>query len=90
VKTPIFVSGVLFTGLPSSASRVRALSPLNWSPRALPVKRKRTIFSLKKGDTIIEGDDALLDHTTSFYKYLFGPVADIRLNNEIWEEGEIE
>jgi hypothetical protein len=49
-----------------------------------------TIFSLKKGDTIIQGDDALLDHATSFYKDLFGPVADtaIRLNNEIWEEGD--
>jgi hypothetical protein len=45
---------------------------------------------LKKGDTIIQGDDALLDHATSFYKDLFGPVADtgIRLDGEIWEERE--
>jgi mannosylglycoprotein endo-beta-mannosidase len=31
-------------------------------------KRKNTIFSLKHNDQVIEGDDALVDHATQFYK----------------------
>jgi len=36
-------------------------------------KRNNTIFSLKHEDQIIEGDGALVDHATKFYKELFGP-----------------
>jgi exonuclease III len=36
-------------------------------------KRKNTIFSLNHNDQVIEGDDALVEHATSFYKELFGP-----------------
>jgi len=36
-------------------------------------KRKNTIFSLKHNDQVIEGDGALEDHGTHFYKDLFGP-----------------
>jgi hypothetical protein len=36
-------------------------------------KRKNTIFSLKHNDQVIEGDGALVDHATLFYKDLFGP-----------------
>jgi hypothetical protein len=36
-------------------------------------KRKNTIFSLKHENQIIEGDEALVDHATNFYKNLFGP-----------------
>jgi hypothetical protein len=36
-------------------------------------KRKNIIFSLKHNDQVIEGDGALVDHTTLFYKDLFGP-----------------
>jgi hypothetical protein len=39
-------------------------------------RRKRTIFSLKNGDSTIQGAAALLEHATSFYKELFGPVND--------------
>jgi hypothetical protein len=36
-------------------------------------KKKNTIFSLKHDDRIIEGDGALVEHATQFYKELFGP-----------------
>jgi hypothetical protein len=53
-------------------------------------KRKRTIFSLRKGDSIIQGDAALLEHATAFYKELFGPVIDtgIRLREDVWTADE--
>jgi hypothetical protein len=53
-------------------------------------KRKRTIFSLKKGDSIVLGDAALLEHATAFYKDLFGPVIDsgIRLSGDVWSDEE--
>jgi hypothetical protein len=53
-------------------------------------KRKRNIFSLKKGDTIVQGDAALLEHASVFYKDLFGPVIDsaIRLRDDVWAEEE--
>jgi hypothetical protein len=35
-------------------------------------KRKSTIFSLKHGDSVIQGDEDLLQHATDFYKNLFG------------------
>jgi hypothetical protein len=53
-------------------------------------KRKRTIFSLKDGDKIIQGTPDLLDHATAFYKNLFGPAIDygIRLANDTWSAEE--
>jgi hypothetical protein len=53
-------------------------------------KRKRTMFSLKDGDNIIQGTPALMKHATVFYKKLFGPVLDsgVRLNDNIWDESE--
>lgn len=54
-------------------------------------KRKNTIFSLKHNDQIIEGDDALVDHATSFYKELFGPFAPsgIHLDPGCWDPDEL-
>jgi hypothetical protein len=45
---------------------------------------------LRKGDSIIQGDAALLEHATAFYKELFGPVIDtgIRLRNDVWTDDE--
>jgi mannosylglycoprotein endo-beta-mannosidase len=53
-------------------------------------KRKRTIFSLKDGDNVIQGTPALLEHAIEFYKNLFGPIMDtgVRLNDNICDEGE--
>ncbi|KAK1697578.1 hypothetical protein QYE76_014275 [Lolium multiflorum] len=53
-------------------------------------KRKRTIFYLKKGDTVVQGNAALLEHATAFYKDLFGPVIDsgIRLSDDVWSDDE--
>jgi hypothetical protein len=53
-------------------------------------KRKRTIFSLKDGENIIQGTPDLLNHATAFYKDLFGPAIDsgIRLDNNIWSREE--
>jgi len=36
-------------------------------------KRKNTILSLNDGESIITGDDVLLQHATNYYKTLFGP-----------------
>jgi hypothetical protein len=48
------------------------------------------MFSLKNGSETIQGTPALLEHATSFYKKLFGPVEDagVRLRDEIWDEEE--
>jgi Ser-tRNA(Ala) deacylase AlaX len=53
-------------------------------------KRKRTIFSMKDGDNIIQGTAYLLNHDTAFYKNLFGRATDsgIRLNSQIWSNDE--
>jgi hypothetical protein len=53
-------------------------------------KRKSKIFSLKNGESVIQGDKELLNHATQFYKNLFGPAEDrgVRLNAEIWENAE--
>lgn len=42
-------------------------------------KRKNTIFSLIDDDNTIEGDKALLDHATNYYKKLFGPADESRI-----------
>jgi hypothetical protein len=53
-------------------------------------KRKSKIFSLKNGDSVIQGDDDLLNHATQLYKNLFGPAEDrgVRLNVDIWNNAE--
>jgi hypothetical protein len=53
-------------------------------------KRKRTIFSMSDGDSVIHGTDDLLNHAIVFYKDLFGPATDsgIRLENQIWGADE--
>ena len=38
------------------------------------------------GDNIIEGDDKLLEHGTTFYKDLFGNL--IPISENLWEDGE--
>jgi hypothetical protein len=53
-------------------------------------KRKRTIFSMKDGDNVIQGTADMLNHATAFYKNLFGPATDsgIGLNSQIWSDDE--
>jgi hypothetical protein len=53
-------------------------------------KRKSTIFSLKHGDSVVQGDEDLLNHATEFYKNLFGPVEDrgVRLSGDVWSSEE--
>jgi hypothetical protein len=53
-------------------------------------KRKSTIFSLKHGDSVIQGDEDLLQHATDFYRNLFSPVEDrgVRLNENVWSNDE--
>jgi hypothetical protein len=53
-------------------------------------KRKITIFSLKNGSDTIQGTPALLEHATSFYRELFGPLTDagVRLRDDIWDREE--
>lgn len=54
-------------------------------------KRKNTIFSLKHEDQTIEGDEALVDHATQFYKGLFGPSASssIQMKPGCWGPNEM-
>jgi hypothetical protein len=53
-------------------------------------KRKSPIFSLKHGDSVVQGDEDLLSHATEFYKNLFGPVEDrgVRLSADVWSSEE--
>jgi hypothetical protein len=53
-------------------------------------KRKTKIFSLKNGDYVIQGDEALFCHATQFYKNLSGPAEDrgVRLSAEVWSNVE--
>jgi hypothetical protein len=53
-------------------------------------KRKKIIFSFKDGQKIIQGDPALLNHATEFYKTLFGPQQNspTRLDANIWNDDE--
>jgi hypothetical protein len=48
------------------------------------------IFSLKHGDSVIQGDEELLTHATDFYRNLFGHVEDsgVRLSGDIWSTEE--
>jgi hypothetical protein len=54
-------------------------------------KKEEYIFSLNHNDQIIEGDAALVEHATQFYKELFGPSdsSDIHLDPDCWEQSEI-
>jgi hypothetical protein len=53
-------------------------------------KRKNTIFSLSHNEQIIEGDDALVEHATHYYKDLFGPSSSsgLHIDQECWEVDE--
>jgi hypothetical protein len=53
-------------------------------------KIKSTIFSLKNGETLIQGDEELLQHATDFYRDLFGPEEDrgVRLDESVWHTDE--
>lgn len=50
-------------------------------------KRKNTIFSLQDDNITFEGDMALVDHATKYYKQLFGPAKNTRipLNPSLFE-----
>jgi hypothetical protein len=45
-------------------------------------KKEKHDFSLKHNDQTIEGDGALVDHATQYYKELFGPSAPSGLHME--------
>jgi len=53
-------------------------------------KRKNIIMYLNDGDSIIDGDDDLIQHVTSYYKELFGPAAGniFQIDPDLWEERE--
>ena len=53
-------------------------------------KRKNTIMYLKDGDSIIDGDDDLIQHATSYCKELFGPAAGniFQIDPDLWEDWE--
>ena len=50
-------------------------------------KRKNTILSLEHDGVIIEGDDNLLAHATTYYTDMFGPAPEfnIQINESIWD-----
>jgi len=54
-------------------------------------KRKNTIFSLKHNENVIEGDAALVEHATHFYKDLFGPSppSGVHLDQGSWGQSEL-
>jgi hypothetical protein len=69
----------------------RVIATLPSSTESLMVViEKRTIFSLKNGDEVIQGDTDLLKHATNFYKNLFGPASDVgvRLDADIWSDAD--
>jgi hypothetical protein len=45
---------------------------------------------LKNGETLIQGDEELLQHATDFYRDLFGPEEDrgVRLDESVWHTDE--
>jgi hypothetical protein len=53
-------------------------------------KRKNTIISLENEGNIIEGDENLLKHATSYYADLFGPGEEhnIHIDVSLWDELE--
>ena len=53
-------------------------------------KRKNTIMYLKDGDSIIDGDDDLIQHATSYYTELFGLAAGniFQIDPDLWEDWE--
>jgi hypothetical protein len=53
--------------------------------------RKSRIFQLQDGEHIIEGDETLKKHITSYYKKLFGPpVENLVSMDESWIEALIQ
>jgi hypothetical protein len=53
-------------------------------------KRKSTICSLKNGESLVQGDEDLLQRATDFYRNLFGPAKDrgVRLDENVWNTDE--
>lgn len=51
-------------------------------------KRKNKILSLEHDGAVIEDEDELLKHATSYYSDLFGPSSNvnIQLNDNLWED----
>jgi len=55
-------------------------------------KEKNTILSMEDGTRIIEGDENLLNHATTYYKNLFGPEIGnaFPLDPSLWNDEESE
>jgi mannosylglycoprotein endo-beta-mannosidase len=53
-------------------------------------RRKNTILSLNDNNSVIEGDENLLEHATKYYKELFGPgVGNVfQMNPGLWKDVE--
>lgn len=53
-------------------------------------KRTNAIFYLKNEDEVIKGDDKLSQHSTYYYKKLFGPAEGnlFHLNATVWSQEE--
>jgi hypothetical protein len=53
-------------------------------------RRKNTILSLCDNNSVIEGDENLLEHATKYYKELFGPgVGNVfQMDPGLWKDGE--
>ena len=53
-------------------------------------KKENTIFSLNHNDQVIEGDAALVEHATQFYKDLFGPSthSSFTMDPSCWDQAE--
>ena len=55
-------------------------------------KRKKNILSMEDGTRIIEGDEDLLNHATTYYKNLFGPEIGnaFPLDPSLWNDEKSE
>jgi len=51
-------------------------------------KRKNIIFSLSHNGSEITGDEKILKHATQFYKELFGPRPNLKMNPNCWKVSE--
>jgi len=54
------------------------------------IKRRKQILSLDNEGSTIEGDAALLDHATQYYKQLFGPAPGniLPIDPNLWLDDE--
>ena len=51
-------------------------------------KGKNIIFSLSHNGSKITGDEKILKHATQFYKELFGPRPNLKMNPNCWKVSE--